>query len=151
MKQTAYLLLIFSLLPGIFSPVFCENTPLTKEQIKDGIMEQKLNMKSGADNFWSGIIVGSVSTAILIPVYVILTEREPDKKDSIKTIVGINAAVMGTISLGLIVVGGTEWMLASNKMKKLRQMEVSGMRLSPQWGLTSEGKAETSLGLQIKF
>lgn len=118
-KNPHFVLSLCFLVFALTKPAFCGETITDKEKLKSEMTGQDLNMRDGADTFWSGVIVGGVSAATLIPVSMAVN-MDSDKK---RTVFGIAGAVMGAITLGLMAWGGIEWLAASGRMDELKKME----------------------------
>jgi hypothetical protein len=107
------------LLSCLAQAAFCADAITDRESLKAEMTKQDLNMREGADTFWSGVIVGAVSAGVLIPVSV-LVNMDTDSK---KTVIGIVGGAMAGVTVVLLAWGGIEWLAANGRMDELKKME----------------------------
>lgn len=147
MKRIVSLLVVISFLFCMVSPLFAESKPPEiAAKIKTDISEQNIKAALGADTFWTGVIIGGVSAAILIPVYNLFEDKQ-GKEVRIVTIV---AAGMAIPTLICMIWGGIEWAVAAGRLDELKKTE-KDVTLVPYLDPLAQSSGEMGLGVNIKL
>ena len=145
MKKSIFLLIITSLLLSMTVPVFSADKETDKAgDIKFEIVKQEQISREGADTFWTGVVIGGSSAAVLIPVSTLFKDKQ-GKEMKVIYIVGAGMAIPTIICM---IWGGTQWLLAEGGLNNLKRKQ-NDLTITPY--LNPLAQSSTGLGLEVNI
>jgi hypothetical protein len=145
MKRNFFLLAAISFIFCLVSPLLAEGKdPKKAAKIKTDIAEQNMKIGAGADTFWTGLVIGAVGAAVLVPVSFLFEDKE-GKEMKVVLIAGAGA---GLTSLICMVWGGIDWIFGTGKLDELKKEE-KDLTLAPYIYPLEQRGVEIGLGLNI--